>query len=257
LQLAIFNPDTSLLDLTTAATQYTGTPGQPILTNSSGVVDPSLITLPSAVIPAQRTVTNSTTLTQSDSSVFADATAGGLTITLLNAATCPGYSYTLKKLDSTANVVTIQPVDSQTIDRASNYLLSAQNQVVVLQSNGINWEIIGGISIEGGGGGGGLNYTLQVNTYSSALTLNFGTSMAQKVVLSGNIALTFSGAPSGPEVSVILTQDATGGWVPTFDSHILAVNFQSVDTTPSTSTVLKFIFDGTNYLLASSPISGQ
>jgi len=55
-----------------------------------------------------------------------------------------GYPVTVKRLDGSANTVTIYPVGSATIDGAASLALTVQYQTVVLLSDGTNWHRIGG-----------------------------------------------------------------------------------------------------------------
>ena len=82
------------------------------------------------------------TLTASDSIVTCDASAGAFTISLPTASGIAGRQYTIKKIDSSANAITIQPYGTETIDGAATYTLSAQWKYVTIVSNGTNWLIV-------------------------------------------------------------------------------------------------------------------
>lgn len=74
----------------------------------------------------------------------ADATTAGFTITLPTAVGNSGLEFTIFKIDSTANLVTIATTSSQTINGATTYtLLNAQYKYVRVKSNGANWYIVG------------------------------------------------------------------------------------------------------------------
>jgi prefoldin subunit 5 len=89
------------------------------------------------------TTTSNYTLSSNDYSVLANASSGAITITLPTASGIAGRIYVIKKIDSSANAVTITPNTGQTIDGANSYALSTQYKYVVLQSTGSNWVIIG------------------------------------------------------------------------------------------------------------------
>jgi len=72
-----------------------------------------------------------------------DATAAARTITLPAATGISGRQYVIKKVDASANTVTVDGNASETIDGALTYVLSAQYKYVVLVSNGSNWSVIG------------------------------------------------------------------------------------------------------------------
>lgn len=74
--------------------------------------------------------------------VSVDATSGAITIALTAAATLgDGFEITIKKTDSSANAVTIDPNASETIDGATTYTLSNQNDFVTIVCNGTNWLV--------------------------------------------------------------------------------------------------------------------
>ncbi len=92
----------------------------------------------------QTTVTADTTLDDSYFAVFADASAAPLTLTLPSADTCPTRIYVIKKIDDSANTVTITTAtDLETIDGATSISLGTQYDFRMLQSDGANWFIIG------------------------------------------------------------------------------------------------------------------
>lgn len=68
--------------------------------------------------------------------------ANAFTITLPTAASISGRIYTIKKIDSSGNAVTIGTTSSQTIDGSTTYALSSQYKYVTVVSNGTNWLII-------------------------------------------------------------------------------------------------------------------
>lgn len=62
-------------------------------------------------------------------------------VVLPTAASITGQQYKIKKIDSSANAVTVSTTSSQTIDNSLTYPLSTQYQSVTLQSDGSNWWI--------------------------------------------------------------------------------------------------------------------
>lgn len=75
--------------------------------------------------------------------VRCDATAGALTVSLTSAATLgAGFEVSVKKVDSSKNVVTIDPAGAETIDGAATFVLDEAYEEVVLVSNGTNWEVL-------------------------------------------------------------------------------------------------------------------
>lgn len=91
---------------------------------------------------ATATKTTNYTITSSDTVIFADATSGNVTITLPLASGLPGYRFYVKRIDDSANTVTVQRTSSDTIDGETSHELGVQYMSVTLVSNGSNWFII-------------------------------------------------------------------------------------------------------------------
>lgn len=82
------------------------------------------------------------TLTDAHLTVVVDAAGGNKIITLPSAALFKGKIYNIKKIDASANTVTIDGAGAQTIDGAATHVLTTQYEVVRIQSDGANWFII-------------------------------------------------------------------------------------------------------------------
>lgn len=98
-----------------------------------------------------QTVAGVTTLDEWNRTVEANATGGAFTINLPAAATAKFWTYTIKKVDASANVVTIDPAGAETIDGAATLPLSTQYSSVTIQSDGTAWIVI---STNGSGSSG-------------------------------------------------------------------------------------------------------
>jgi len=85
-----------------------------------------------------KTVTADYTMTWADESILADASAAAITVTLPDPATYDTLVF-IKKIDSSANAVTVTPHGTETIDGASSMTLANQNDAVRLRSDGSNW----------------------------------------------------------------------------------------------------------------------
>lgn len=84
-----------------------------------------------------------TLVPSSDDTCLADATSTAFTVTLPAASGNGGKKFTIKKIDSTSNIVTIARAGSDTIDGATSALLSLQYESVTLVSDGsAAWYII-------------------------------------------------------------------------------------------------------------------
>lgn len=105
--------------------------------------------------------TSAYTATNADDVLTADATSAAFTITLYTASGNSGRKLTIKKIDSSVNVVTIDGNASETIDGAAAIYLRDQYSSVELMSDGTNWIIVNDSR---------LNYAAAV-TKSSALSV--------------------------------------------------------------------------------------
>lgn len=91
-----------------------------------------------------RTISGADTATSADRNKFilANATGGALTPVLPSAATVgAGFEIAYKKTDATGNAVTITRAGAETIDNATTYVLSGQNDSVCLVSDGTNFHV--------------------------------------------------------------------------------------------------------------------
>lgn len=105
---------------------------------------------PSTIIGANSLVNNEnvvtvaidTLLTGNSRTVAVDASGASRTITLPLAADVKFIVYTIKKIDATANTVTIDPNGGQLIDGVLTQVLTTQWQALRIQSDGTQWFII-------------------------------------------------------------------------------------------------------------------
>ena len=93
------------------------------------------------------TDTKSATYTVTDAEnktlFLCDGTSAAFTITLPAAATAgDGFEIAVKKTDASANAITIDGDGSEEIDGATTLDLPSQYDVVVIRSDGTNWQII-------------------------------------------------------------------------------------------------------------------
>lgn len=104
-------------------------------------------TVPAGALPsggsllAQSTKTANYTALSTDYFIFGDATAGSITINLPTAVGIAGKVYVIKKIDSSANTVTIDANSTQTLDGALTIVIGTQYASFSIVSNGSNWFI--------------------------------------------------------------------------------------------------------------------
>lgn len=89
-----------------------------------------------------RTITASATLSANDYTVLVNATGGAVTVTLPAASTVSGQTFHVKKIDATANAVTLDGSGTETIDGAATKSTTTQWASYSVQSNGTEWFIL-------------------------------------------------------------------------------------------------------------------
>lgn len=138
---AVFNGSVwQKIDNTDGVVSVNGQTGVVVLTSFSNV------TLNNATINgvtnALVTKTANYTATTVDCTILGNAATGNITITLPTAASVAGRFYVVKKIDSTANTVTVATTSAQTIDGQASKVLSIQYDGIQVQSDNANWVII-------------------------------------------------------------------------------------------------------------------
>lgn len=91
---------------------------------------------------ALRSVSATTTALYTDDTILVDATGAARTVNLPAATNQTGKRYTVKKIDASANAVTVDPSGAETIDGAGTYALTVQYQSVTCQSDGTTWWVL-------------------------------------------------------------------------------------------------------------------
>lgn len=87
------------------------------------------------------TISSSAMLSAEQHVILADAAAGNITLTLPDATAAANVQFAIKKIDSTANSVTVSTSNGQTIDGVSTKVITTQYEAIIFVSNGINWFI--------------------------------------------------------------------------------------------------------------------
>lgn len=134
-----------LLQLETSAATRISVKGARVNANTQHLVDDSNAAAGLAVIDSssdQKIVTSAYTIIGDDGTILVDASAGAVTITLPNSTTRRGREYTIRKVDSSTNAVTINRTSTNTIHNGSltSLVLTTQHQRAVLRSDGsANW----------------------------------------------------------------------------------------------------------------------
>lgn len=132
--------------------------GQKIVSSSNGdiVVEPdgtgkvgvgtaspnTLLQVAGPIATAIATKTTNYSVTSADSVLLCDATSGSLTLTLPSATGITGRQYTIKRISSGANTVTVAAQSGETIDGAATHVLGTQYGFITVVSDGSNWWVV-------------------------------------------------------------------------------------------------------------------
>jgi hypothetical protein len=92
-----------------------------------------------ALTVAIRKVPASGAVLSNDYIILSDATSDNIVLDLPLAGQNEGAIVVVKKIDSSVNTVTIEPAASETIDGATNKVLSTQYQKITIVSDGTQW----------------------------------------------------------------------------------------------------------------------
>jgi hypothetical protein len=103
------------------------------------------LNVPGTISQPSSTKTADYTITKTDYLLMGNATSGNITFTLPH-GNQTGVQFIIKKIDASANTVTLQGQagQNQTIDGQATHVLSTQNKFVTVISDGNLWRVIGG-----------------------------------------------------------------------------------------------------------------
>ena len=87
-------------------------------------------------------VTNNYTATDTDMVILCNTSGGNIRIDLPSVATCEGRIYIIKKISSDANIVTIDPFGTETIDDSPMCTLSLPNERMQIVATSLGWKKI-------------------------------------------------------------------------------------------------------------------
>jgi hypothetical protein len=87
-----------------------------------------------------RTITTDYVVTNFDRMIFADTTAGGITIYLPSATTTAGRELIIQRVVSGANPLTVQAYTGETVEGSGSVTLSAAGDTITIISNGTDFK---------------------------------------------------------------------------------------------------------------------
>ncbi len=92
--------------------------------------------------PAVATKTAAYIITDADDVIRCDATTAAFIVTLPTAVGITGRRFEIKKIDATANAVTVDGNGAETIDGALTFALTGQYDAITVRSNGTGWDLV-------------------------------------------------------------------------------------------------------------------
>jgi hypothetical protein len=95
-----------------------------------------------ATIMTTRVIATTSTALITDDLILVNASAGTVTVNLPAASTVPGKVYVIKKIDSSVNIMTIDPNGSETIDGLATMVIAIQYETLKIVSDGSVWWMI-------------------------------------------------------------------------------------------------------------------
>lgn len=110
-------------------------------TNTNDAVTKSYVDGLTGAADVTRIVSAATNIANVDLAVFANAAAGGFTITLPAASTATVKPHTVKKVDSTSNAVTVAS-SGGTIDGSTTAVITTPYLSLTFVTDGTNWNVI-------------------------------------------------------------------------------------------------------------------
>jgi|GEM_PF-5451711 len=85
--------------------------------------------------------TSDYTVTATDAYLLIDATNGDVVVTLPSAVGISGREYSVKKIDDSANTITVDASSTETIDDSETLVITSQYEAITIVSDGEGWNI--------------------------------------------------------------------------------------------------------------------
>lgn len=186
------------------------------------------------------TKTANYTVTANDSTVYVDSTSAGFTVTLPTAVGIAGRIYAFKKTSTDANTVVIDPAGSETIDGSLTKDLTFKNQLLVIQSDGANWQSSG-----------------EVGLATRTVTANYTATLSDYLILvnssSGAVTVTLPAAATAVNrVYVVKKTSADGNDVTTDPNGSELIDGSSMFLFNTQYSAITFQSNGTSWFITSA-----
>lgn len=167
----------------------------------------------------------------SDGIITANASTGNLNFTLPSAVGMTGRQYTIKKVDSSSNSVTLSTSSSQTIDGSATAQLTSQWQYLTVTSDGANWIITNST-----GANAIASVQFSFSDVTNAVTSSVITSSTVTTTGSGTLTVSVSGSGS-PQVSINGGSWVTSGPITAGQTLAVRMTSSSSQSTAQTATI--------------------
>lgn len=111
-------------------------------TDATQALDDAAEALSAAETPRVDTYSADATITSEQRIVLCNASTGAMTITLYAASGNTGRELQIKKIDSSANFVTVDGNASETIDGDETFALELEKECITIHCDGTNWVVV-------------------------------------------------------------------------------------------------------------------
>lgn len=190
-----------------------------------------------------RTIVTSTYLVQpEDHTILVNATTAAVTITLPPVSS-KAYPYVvIKKIDSTANTVTIDPPGAGTIDGVTTLVLRNQYSTALLHADATEWRWVNASTTAHG--------VLALTAASPTVFNPDQTTSILTLTPTGSVSInaTTTNAVKGRTYVLKILTSGTSSFTQTFGTAFKTTGTLATGTTSAKTFIVTFIYDGTNFV---------
>lgn len=188
-----------------------------------------------------RTVITNYTVQPEDHTILVNATTAAVTITLPPVGSHRFPYVVVKKIDSSANAVTIDGYGSNTIDGATTVILRNQYSTAVLHGDATEWRWLNSSATANGTVTltAGSTVVFAPDQTSTFLTLT----PAQAETINGTV----TNAVKGRLYTLKITTSGTSSYTLTFSTNFKTTGTLATGTVSAKVFVMLFVFDGTTF----------
>lgn len=189
-----------------------------------------------------RTVTNNYTVTADDHTILVNATTAAVTITLRPVGSKAFPYLVIKKIDSSANTVTIDGAGANTIDGVSTLVLRNRYSSVVLHADATEWRWLNASATANGVAA--LTAGATVAFAPDATTTLYTLTPGETETING----TTTNAVRGRLYTIRVLTSGTTSYTLTFSTNFKVTGTLATGTVTAKVFTIHFVFDGTNFV---------